>query len=91
VIAAQDVDPKSVQVVEEQALNCVLLEFRGKSKEEVKRLALENFGNRVQVCDGEKSVSEGGVAGGRYRETGIVLHYKVKADADHAAGVLRGD
>ena len=90
VIAAQDVDPKSVQVVEEKPLHFVLVEFRGKSKDEVKKLALENFGNRVQVRDAEKRVTEAGVAGGRYRETGIVLHYKVKAEADHAAGVLRG-
>src|SRR5204862_8170719 len=49
IVTAQDVDPKSVRVVDEKSQIYVLLEFHGKTKEEVKKVANENYGNQVQV------------------------------------------
>ncbi len=90
VLAAQDVDPKSVQVVEEKGLTYILLEFAGKTREEVKKLAIENYGNKVQIRDSQGRLTEGGSSFGTYHETGMALHYDSRKEAKRVASLLRG-
>ena len=90
VVASQDIDPKSVRVVDEKALTYVLLEFVGKTREEVKKLAIENYGNKVQIRDLQGRLIEGGLSFGTYHETGIALHYNSRNEAEQAASLLRG-
>jgi hypothetical protein len=91
IVAARDVDPKSVRVVDEKSTTYVLLEFTGKTKEEVKKLANENYGNKVQVRDSQGRVTEGGLSFGTYKEIGMALHYESKSEAEHVASILRGE
>jgi hypothetical protein len=91
VVAARDVDPKSVRVVDEKTLICILLEFAGKTKEEVKKLAIENYGNKVQVRDSQGRLTEGGAAFGTYHELGMCLQCKSEDEAKHVASILRGE
>lgn len=91
VVAAHDVDPKSVRVVDEKSQIYVLLEFADKTKEEVKRMASENYGNKVQVRDLQGRLTEGGLSFGTYHETGMALQYKSRAEADHVSGILKGE
>jgi len=90
VVAAQDVDPKSVRVVDEKSLTYVLLEFAGKTPEEVKKLAIENYGNKVQIRDLQGRLTEKGLSFGTYHETGMTLHYTSKKEAELVASILRG-
>ena len=90
VVAAQDVDPKSVQVVDEKSLTYILLEFAGKTREEVKKLAIENYGNKVQIRDLQGRLTDGGLSFGTYHETGMALHYKSRTEAEQVASLLRG-
>jgi nucleoside-specific outer membrane channel protein Tsx len=80
-----------VQVVDEKSKTYVLLEFTGKTKEEVKKLANENYGNKIQVQDSQGRVTEGALSFGTYKEIGMALHYENKAEAEHVAGILRGE
>jgi hypothetical protein len=91
VVAAHDVDPKSVRVVDEKSTTFVLLEFAGKTREEVKRMASENYGNKVQIRDLQGRLTEGGLSFGTWHETGMALHYKSRAEAEHVAGILKGE
>jgi hypothetical protein len=92
VVTAQAVNPNSVKVVaEDPSRFLVLLEFAGRTKEEVKRLANENYGNKVQVRDSQGQVMEGGISLGAYHEIGMSLHYKSQDEAKRAAGILRGE
>lgn len=91
IVTAQDVDPKSVRVVDEKSKTYVLLEFTGKTKEEVKTLANENYGNKVQVQDSQGRVTEGGLSFGTYKEIGMAVHYESKDAAEKVAGILRGE
>jgi hypothetical protein len=90
VVAAQDVDPKSVQVVDEKSLTYILLEFAGKTREEVKKLAIENYGNKVQIRDLQGRLTDGGLSFGTYHDTGMALHYKSRTEAEQVASLLRG-
>jgi len=90
VVAAQEIDPKSVRVVDEKTLTYVLLEFAGKTREEVKKLALDNYGNKVQIRDFEGRLTEGGLSFGTYLERGMALHYNSRKEAEQAASLLRG-
>ena len=90
VVAAQDIDPKSVQVVDEKSLPYVLLEFAGKTHEEVKKLAVENYGNKVQIGDLQGRLTDGGLSFGTYHETGLALQYKSRTEAEQVASLLRG-
>ena len=90
VVAAKDVDPKSVRVVDEKSQTYVLLEFAGKTREEVKKLAVENYGNKVQIRDLEGRLTEGGLSFGTYHETGMALHYHSRNEAEQVASLLRG-
>lgn len=90
VVAAQDIDPKSVQVVDEKSLPYVLLEFAGKTREEVKKLAVENYGNKVQIRDLQGRLTDGGLSFGTYHETGLALQYKSRTEAEQVASLLRG-
>jgi hypothetical protein len=90
VVAAQDVDPKSVRIVDEKSLTYVLLEFAGKTQEEVKKLAIENYGNKVQIRDLRGRLTEGGLSFGTYHETWMALHYTSKKEAELVASILRG-
>jgi len=89
VVAAKDIDPNSVRVVEEKTSTCVLLEFAGKSREEVKKLAIENYGNKVRIQDSQGRLTEGGLSLGTYHETGMTLSCSSRNEAEQAANVLR--
>jgi len=91
VLAARDVDPKSVRVVEENSQVCLLLEFAGKTREEVKKLAIENYGNRVRIQDSHGGLAEGGRSFGTYHERGLALQYDTKDQAEQVASLLRGE
>jgi hypothetical protein len=68
-----------------------LLEFAGRTKEEVKKVAVENYGNQVLVRDLEGQVIEGGISLGTYNEIGMSLQYKSQDEAKRAASILRGE
>lgn len=91
IVTAQDVDPRSVRVVDEKAKVIVLLEFTGKTKEEVKTVANENYGNKVHVRDLQGRVTEGGFSFGTYKEIGMAVHYESKDEAENVASILRGE
>jgi hypothetical protein len=90
VLAAPDVDPKSVKVSELKSDYWVQLEFTNKTKQEVKKLAVENFGNKVQLRDPQGHVTDAGLSFGTYQETGLSLQCDNEADANRIAGILRG-
>jgi len=98
VLAVQDVSPKSVRV-EAQDPNSpnnepktfVLLEFSKKTKAEVKKMAIENYGNRVQVRDSQGRLTEGGLSFGTYHDTGLALDCNSEDEAKHVASILRGE
>jgi hypothetical protein len=90
VVAAQDVDPNSVRIVDEKSQTYVLLEFAGKTREEVKKLAIENYGNKIQIRDFQGRLTEGGLSFGTYHETGVALHYSSRGEAELVASILRG-
>jgi len=79
-----------VRVVDEKTLTYVLLEFAGKTREEVKKLAVENYGNKVQIQDSEGRLTDGGLSFGTYLERGMALHYNNRNEAEQAASLLRG-
>ncbi len=91
VISARDVEPKSVRVAEEKSGSFVLLELAGKSKLEVKKLAAENYGNKVQVRDLQGNLSDGGLSFGSYHEIGLALQCKNQDEARRVAGLFRGE
>ncbi len=91
IIAARDVNPASVRVAEEPPEICVLLEFARKTREEVKKLAIENYGNKVQVLAPNGGVMEGGLSFGIYHDVGMALRCHSKDDAERVASLLRGE
>jgi hypothetical protein len=90
VVAVPDVDPHSVRVADENSQKYVLFEYAGKTREAVKKLAVENYGNKVQVRDLQGHVTEGGLSFGTYHETGLALQYGNQKEAESVAGILRG-
>ena len=68
-----------------------MLEFTGKTKEAVKKLANENYGNKVHVRDSRGELTEGGFSFGTYHELGMALHYDSADEAKHVANILRGE
>jgi hypothetical protein len=90
IVAARDVNSTSVRVVEEQSQVYLLLEFAGKTKEEVKKLAVENYGNQVRILDVNGGLTEGGLSFGTYHEVGMALHYNTRNEAERVASLLRG-
>jgi hypothetical protein len=91
VLAAPDVDARSVRVDEENQRSYVLLELAGKSKEEVKKLAVENYGNKVQIRDVQGNLIDGGLSFGTYHDIGLTLRCQNEAKAEAVANVLRAD
>jgi hypothetical protein len=91
ILAVQDVDPKSVRVAEEKSQSYVLLELAGKTRQEVKKLATENYGNKVQVRDRHGRLIEGGLSFGTYHEIGLALQCKGEDEAKQVASILRGE
>lgn len=91
ILAVQDVNPKSVRVAEEKSQTYVLLELAGKTKQEVKKMANENYGNKVQIRDLQGNLTEGGLSFGTYHEIGLALQCKNENEAKHLASVLRGE
>ena len=91
IVAARDVNPTSVRVVEDNSQVCLLLEFAGKSKDEVKKLAAANYGNKVRIQDATGGLTDGGLSFGTYHEVGMALHYSSKSEAERVASLLRGD
>ncbi len=89
IVAAREVNPTSVRVAEEHSQVYLLLEFAGKTKEEVKKLAVENYGNKVRILDAKGGLTEGGLAFGTYHEIGMALHYSSKNEAERVASLLR--
>jgi hypothetical protein len=90
VVATPEVDPHSVRVVEKNSQMYVLFEYAGKTREAVKKLAVENYGNKVEVRDLQGRVTEGGLSFGTYHETGLALQYGNKREAESVAGILTG-
>jgi hypothetical protein len=91
-VTAREVNPKSVRVVAEDPNRVfILLEFAGRTKEEVKKVAVENYGNQVLVRDLEGPVIEGGISLGTYNEIGMSLQYKSQDEAKRAVSILRGE
>jgi hypothetical protein len=84
------VDPKSVRVTEEELETYVLLELAGKTQQEVKKLAAENYGNKVQVRDPHGRLTEGGLSFGTHHEIGLALQCKSENEAKQVASMLRG-
>lgn len=91
VLAVRDIDPKSVRVAEEKSASYVLLELTGKTRQEVKKLSIENYGNTVQIRDSQGRLIEGGLSLGTYRETGLTLQCKTENDAKHIASIFRDE
>ena len=90
IVEAKDVDPKSVRV-DEKLKGFVLLEFIGKTKAEVKKMSVENYGNKVHVRLLEGKLIEGGLSLGTYKEMGLALQYQTEDEARHVASLLRGE
>jgi hypothetical protein len=90
VLAVPEVDPKSVEVSELNADYYVLLQFANKTKQDVKKLAVENYGNQVQLRDPQGHLTDAGLSLGTYHETGLTLQCKNEADANRIAAILRG-
>lgn len=91
VLSAQDVDPKSVRVTQEKSGSFVLLELAGKTRQEVKKLAAANYGNKVQVRDLRGHLNDGGLSFGSYHEIGLALQCKNEDEARRVAGLFRGE
>lgn len=91
IVAARDVNPTSVRVVEDNSQVCLLLEFAGKSKDEVKKLAAANYGNKVRIQDATGGLTDGGLSFGTYHEVGMALHYSSKSEAERVASLLQGE
>lgn len=91
ILTAAEMDPKSVKVVTEKSQIYLLVEFKGKTKDDVKKLAYANFGNKVQLKDGSGQVTESGLAFGGYRDTGLALNFKTEEEAEKVARILRGN
>jgi hypothetical protein len=90
IIASRDVNPASVRVVEIRSQIYLLLEFVGKTREEVKKLAVENYGNRVRILNTKGDLTEGGFSFGAYHEVGMSLKFPSKSEAERVAELLRG-
>jgi hypothetical protein len=91
VIKTEDVGAKSVQVTEDKSSVYLFFELTGKTKGEIKKLANENYGNKVQICDLRGHIIDGGLSFGTYKETELTVQYGSKDEAERAAGVLRGN
>jgi hypothetical protein len=91
VLSLPEINPASVKVTEQNADYFVLLEFAAKTKEQVKKLAVENFGNKVQLRDQHKNLTDAGLSLGTYHETGLALQCKNETDANRVASILRGE
>lgn len=91
IVRAEDIDPKSVRVEEKDKSCYVLLEFRAQTKEAVKKLANENYGNKVRIQDLQGGLTEGSLSFGTYKETGMALHCETKEAATRMANILRGE
>jgi hypothetical protein len=91
ILAVNDVNPDSVKVTEEKSENYVLLEFAGKTRQEVKKLAADNYGNKVQIRDPQGRLTEGGLSFGTYHEIGLTLQCKSENEAKHVASIFRGE
>jgi hypothetical protein len=91
VLAVPDINPGSVKVAEQKADYWVLLEFAGKTREQVKKLAVENYGNKVQIRDPQGHVIDAGLSFGTYQQVGLTLQCKNEADANRIASILRGE
>lgn len=90
ILSTQDVIAKSVQVGNKELECYVLLEFAHRSKEEVKELAIENYGNRVQIQDSKGRLTEGGRSFGSYHQIGMALDCGSVEKAERVASLLRG-
>ena len=88
VLPVEDVNPASVKVATEKSQVCVLLELAGKTKQDVKKLANENYGNKVQIRDRQGHLTDGGLSFGTYHDIGLALVCTSKEEADRLAGVL---
>ena len=89
-MTARDVDPKSVRVVlKTPTVSSFCSSFPEEAKEAVKKVAVENYGNKVFVRDLQGQVIEGGISLGT--SVGMSLQYKSKDEAEHVAGILRGE
>ena len=92
IVAVADVVPKSVRVVEDDSTVYLLVELVGKTKAEVKKLAIENSGNKVKIRDSQGGFTDGGLSLGTNEEqTAMVLHFDSKNAAMQVASILRGE
>jgi hypothetical protein len=91
VLAAPDVDAKSVKMAEINSQSYVLLDLAGKTKEEVRKLAVENYGNKVEIRDAQGNLTDGGLSFGTYHDIGLTLQVQNEEEAKRVAGMLRAD
>ena len=91
VLAVPEINPASVKVAEQHADYYVLLEFAAKTKEQVKKLAVENIGNKVQLRDQKGNLTDAGLSFGTWQQVGLSLQCKDKTDANRVASILRGE
>jgi hypothetical protein len=93
VLLTEEIDPISAKVGEggTNLKTFVLLEFARKPKEEVKKLAIENYGNPVRIRDSDGHELDGGRAFGKYNDMGLALDCGSEAQAERVAGMLRGE
>ena len=91
VISADDINPRSVRLGDVGFETFVMLEFIHKTKEEVKKLAIENYGNKVQFRESDGRLVEVGQSFGAYNQIGMALDCGSAGRAKTAAILLRGD
>jgi len=89
VISADDINPKSVRLGEVGLETFVMLEFIHKTKEEVKKLTIENYGNKVQFRESGGRLVELGQSFGAYNQIGMALDCGSAQQAKFVASLLR--
>jgi hypothetical protein len=90
ILDPREIDPASVKVMKEKSQFYVLWEFSRRPREEVRKMALDNYGNKVRIEDSQGKQTDAGQAFGAYRETGMALQVDSQEEAERVAKLLRG-
>lgn len=91
VLSTPEFKPTSVEVNKLHERYYVLLELAGKTKQQVKKLAVENYGNKVEVRDVQGRLTDAGLSFGTYHDTGLTLEFQNEAEADRIASIFRSE